>query len=54
MQNRPDGVSQPAIPQPISEPLLCRFFCTPFNKNFPKIDKSHDVSGEPIIELIHN
>lgn len=57
MQNRPDGVSQPAIPQPIREPFLCLFFCTPFNKYFQNIYKSQDVSDELIctfIELIHN
>lgn len=57
MQNRPDGVSQPAIPQPISEPFLCLFFCTLLNKNFQKNYKSQYVSDESIcrfIELIQN
>lgn len=56
MQNRPDGVSLPAIPQLISEPFLC-LFCTPLNKHLQKNYKSQDVSDEPIctfIELIHN
>lgn len=46
MQNRPDGVSQPATSRPISESFLCLFFCALFNKYFQNIYKSQDVSHE--------
>lgn len=54
MQKRPDGESQPAIPQPGAKPFLCLFF-PPFNKYFQNIYKSQDVSEELIctfVELI--